>query len=335
MAQTLESMVDGIKSQVDSGQAADMWSDNLHDFLDHMKMRTVTTLPTAGTSGYEDGEIIRLDGAADGQHPLWVNIGSATSSKFAPVKTPISGYGIPWAITRVDVSGNAASAHAYINAAQNGDLVLAGFETTNDTDTIVKCADVDNGSVTLTASADGAGAHVHNLIGLRSGCVPEFGIVAAGEVACLAADDTTVSRTVTGAAVGDIVLATPNTTDDADQVVAAYISAADTMIIHTAADPGADNVHKWDYVVLRRLGNFQPSHYIAYAGQHTTTGGAAAEEITVTGALATDYGIVGIETSDDTDTINKAVVAADKITVTASADPEVAHKWNYMVVRAY
>ncbi len=93
--------------------------------------------------------------------------------------------------------------------------------------------------------------------------------------------------------------------------------------------------HIWAYVVLRPRGTFKPSHYVAYAGVHTTVGGAAAEAITVTGAMATDVPIVFYNTTDDTDTIVKAVVTANTLTVTMSADPGATHKLAYMILRAY
>jgi hypothetical protein len=40
-------------------------------------------------------------------------------------------------------------------------------------------------------------------------------------------------------------------------------------------------------------------------------------------------------TTDDTDTIVKAVVAANTLTVTMSADPGATHKLAYMILRAY
>jgi len=243
-------------------------------------------------------------------------------------------YGIAWAMSRIDVTGAAASAHSKISGAKDDDLTICGMKTTNDTDTIIKCADVTGELVTLTASADGAAAHAHNLIGVRADCLASHEIVAAGEVACLVADDATVSRTVAGVLVGDLVFATPVVTDDTDQVIAAYISAANTMIIHTAADPEADDTHKWNYIVVRPKGNFEPSHRIVFAGQHTSVGGNVAEAVTITGVLATDVVILTTETSDDTDTVNSVLLAANTMTVTSSADPLVGHKWNYMILRA-
>jgi len=208
------------------------------------------------------------------------------------------------------------------------------MKTTNDTDHIVKCADVTGELVTLTADADGAGAHAHNIIGIRADSLASYEIVAAGTVACVADDDATVSRTVTGALVGDLVFATPVISDDADQVCAAAITAANTMVITVTADPELANVHKWDYMVIRPKGNFTPSHRIVFAGQHTSVGGDVAEAVTISGVLATDKVILSTETSNDSDTVNKVVLTANTMTVTSSDDPSTAHKWNYIILRA-
>lgn len=243
-------------------------------------------------------------------------------------------YSIAWAMSRIDVTGAAASVHAYISGAKDDDITICGMKTTNDTDSIVKCADVTGELVTLTASANGAAAHAHNIIGVRADSLASHEIVAAGTVDCLTADDATVSRTVAGALVGDLVFATPVVTDDADQVCAAAITAANTMVLTVTDDPGTDDTHSWDYMVIRPKGNFTPSHRIVFAGQHTSVGGAAAEAVTIAGVLATDLVILTTETSDDSDTVNKVVLTANTMTVTSSANPVTAHKWNYMILRA-
>lgn len=74
---------------------------------------------------------------------------------------------------------------------------------------------------------------------------------------------------------------------------------------------------------------------IIFAGIHTTAGGAAAEDITLTGALATDVVVVTLHTAGATPrTIASAVTATDKATVTFSGDPSTDHLVNYIVTRA-
>lgn len=76
------------------------------------------------------------------------------------------------------------------------------------------------------------------------------------------------------------------------------------------------------------------AHIIA-AGIHTTVGGAAAEDITVTGAVATDVVSVVLHTVGATPrTVDRAEAGTDKVTVTFSGDPSTDHKVNYIVTRA-
>lgn len=79
----------------------------------------------------------------------------------------------------------------------------------------------------------------------------------------------------------------------------------------------------------------RPSHMIVYAGQPTTVGGAAAEAITVTGALNTDLAFVQmVDDGTNNVTIVDAVVTADTLTVTFSGDPGNDAVINYQLVRA-
>lgn len=77
------------------------------------------------------------------------------------------------------------------------------------------------------------------------------------------------------------------------------------------------------------------SHIVKFGGQHTTVGGAAAEAITVTGALVTDLAFVQL-VNDGTANVSvlSAVVTADTLTVTFSADPGNDAVINYQLIRA-
>jgi hypothetical protein len=77
------------------------------------------------------------------------------------------------------------------------------------------------------------------------------------------------------------------------------------------------------------------SHIIVFAGQHTTVGGAAAEAITVTGALNTDLAFVQL-VNDGTSNVSvlSAVVTANTLTVTFSANPGNDAVINYQLIRA-
>lgn len=79
----------------------------------------------------------------------------------------------------------------------------------------------------------------------------------------------------------------------------------------------------------------QPSHVVKFAGQHTTVGGAAAEAIAVVGALDTDLAFVQVvDQGTGVVTVLKAVVTADTLTVTFSADPLADAIVNYQIMRA-
>ncbi len=89
-------------------------------------------------------------------------------------------------------------------------------------------------------------------------------------------------------------------------------------------------------VTLAKLASgITPSHVIKFAGQPTTAGGAAAEAFTVTGALITDLAFVQmVDNGTNNVTIIDAVVTADTLTVTFSADPGNDAVINYQIIRA-
>lgn len=89
-------------------------------------------------------------------------------------------------------------------------------------------------------------------------------------------------------------------------------------------------------VTLAKLATgITPSHVVKFAAQYTTTGGAAAEAITVTGALVTDLAFVQlVDPGTNTVTVSIAVVTADTLTVTFSADPGNDAIINYQILRA-
>ena len=78
-----------------------------------------------------------------------------------------------------------------------------------------------------------------------------------------------------------------------------------------------------------------PTHYVKFAGTHTTVGGAAAEAKTITGLLSTDLVFVQMKAQGASpQTILKAVPTADTLTVTFSANPSSDHVFYYQVLRA-
>lgn len=296
------------------------------------KLQTAESVPASGLKGYEKGQVLRLNNAVLGQAPLWINKGSETSSLFVPFG-PSNGYGIIGGHGPISLGGDATEI-LYDKLIKSGDFGFVEHGVCDDNDQICAILPSD-GALTLTLTADPtAGAKQYNWVALQDGVESEWDIFAAGTYDCLTADDTTVAITITGAEAGDIGMACYSVSDDTD-LISDVVMTTDTMTITVSADPGTDGTHSWDYVVFRRRGDFKPSHYVAYAGVHTTVGGDTTEVITVTGALATDICLVKWHTTDDTDTIAKAVLTADTITVTLSADPSTAHKLAYMVLRAY
>ncbi len=89
-------------------------------------------------------------------------------------------------------------------------------------------------------------------------------------------------------------------------------------------------------VTLAKLASgITPSHVIKFAGQATTVGGAAAEAITVTGAVAaTDRAFVQVVDNGTANvTALQAVVTNNTLTVTFSADPGNDTVINYQIIR--
>lgn len=287
-----------------------------------------TTVPANSTAGYAAGaEFLKTD-AALGQCARWRNQGTATSCSFRP-DGPVIGYGFAYAGDKLFVSGTAGLVCGY-PVVHASDIAFATHSTSDDADQLISVKASTVG-VTVTNSADPLSAHSAFYAGLRSGCTPAYDIFAAGThttVGGAAAE----AITITGALATDIALVQYAATDDTDTISKAVVTA-DTLTVTMSADPLT--AHALHYAILRPRGSFKPSHYVAYAGSHTTVGGAAAEAITVTGALATDVAIVNYGVTDDTDAICKAVLTANTLTVTASADPLTAHAFNYAILRAY
>ena len=244
-------------------------------------------------------------------------------------------YGIAWATNQIAVTGSAAQSTTIIEAARDDDLTFAGYSETDDTNYIVESLNVSKGVVVSVLSADPLSAHYLNFMGIVEGVVPAWEVFAAGEISSLAADDATIARTVTGSLTTDMVFATQTLSDDTDQICAAAISADGTLTLTVSDDPGATPAkHKYDYVVIRRRGNFEPSHRIILAGQHTSVGGSVNEAISLPDALATGVCLVQMETSNDTDVLVQSVLTDGVLTVTSDADPLTAHIYNYAIFRA-
>lgn len=287
------------------------------------------SIPSAGITGYAPGCEYILHNAVLGQCPKWVNLGSATSASFVPAG-PVLGYGIHTANGPITSVGGDATEVITDMQILDTDLVIVNHEVSDDDDQIAAAISGES-NITITGSADPSTAHGYAYMALRNKCVPQFDVVAAGThttTGGAAAEDITI----TGVVATDLAFANYSATDDTD-TISDVVAGAGKITVTCSADPST--THGIHYCVIRPRGTFKPSHYIAYAGTHTTVGGAAAEAVTVTGALATDIPIVIYNTTDDTDSILKVVMTANTMTVTCSTDPSTAHAFTYMLLRAY
>ena len=291
-----------------------------------------STIPTTGATGYNPGCVFYKTNATLGQSLEWINQGTSASCLFVPT-SHVVGYGVSAAGGPVDCVNGAVATTLAQDLVTATDIAFSGHAVSGDDAQIVSViATAGKSNITSTASADPTTTHDYVWAALRNKCIPGWDVVAAGTRVAVADDDATIAVSVSGALVGDIAFANFTATDDTDTIAGVAVTA-DTVTITSSADPVTD--HTFSYVVLRPRGTFKPSHYIAYAGVHTTVGGAAAEAITITGALATDIPIVVFNTTAGTTTILKAVPTTDTLTVTCSIDPTTAHKIAYMLLRAY
>jgi len=316
-------------------KSMDMSTSYLVDSNGYYTYCTGSSIPTAGTANYAVGCRFVLEGCTLGQHANWINMGTATSCIFVP-----DGYCNGYAFEVVSSAGVASAGGDATETITDtrivaGDKAFVTVDVCDDNDQICGAVCTLN-TLTLTVTADPvAGNKEYNYAIPRDNAVGEYDIFAAGTYDCVAADDTTVAITVAGVLATDIAFVNYTATDDND-LVSDVVCTTNTITITVSADPGADGTHSWSYMVLRKRGTFTPSHYIAYCGTYE----AVADDddsvaVTVTGALATDIPIVCFNATDDTDTFEKVTVAADTLTIYVSADPEVAHSWNYMLLRAY
>jgi hypothetical protein len=289
-----------------------------------------STIPVAGSAGYNPGCIFIKTDVVLGQAPQWINIGTAASCTFVPTGA-VYDYGVKVAGGPLtSTTGSAAQSIPLQGLVMDSDIAFVGHEVSDDNDQI-SAVIADEGAIAITGSADPLGAHGYVYAALRNKCIPDFDIFAAG-THVTAGGAAAEAVTVAGVLATDMAFVNYGSTNDTD-VISDVVCTANTITVTCSADPST--AHSLHYVVIRPRGTFKPSHYIAYAGKHTTVGGAAAEAVTIAGALATDIPIVIYSTTNDTDSILKVVMTADTMTVTCSADPSTAHAFTYMILRAY
>lgn len=288
------------------------------------------TIPTTGTPGYNPGCLFIKSNVSLGQATHWTNLGTETSCLFVPTGT-VYGYGIKLADGPItSAGGDTTETISRPSLIVSNDIAFVNHEVTDDSDQIVAAMATDN-TITITGSADPSTAHGYVFATLRNRCIPEWDIVAAG-THTTAGGAAAEAITISGVLATDIAFVNYGATNDTD-VITKAVCTTNTLTVTCSADPST--AHSIHYVVIRPRGTFKPSHYIAYAGKHTTVGGAAAEAVTISGALSTDIPIVIYNTTNDTDSILKVVMTTDTMTVTCSADPSTVHAFSYMLLRAY
>lgn len=289
-----------------------------------------STIPTTGSVGYNPGCLFIKSDVALGQSIQWVNMGTAASCLFVPVGN-VYGYGIALAEGPItSAGGDTTEVITRSGLISATDIAIVNHEVSDDNDQIVAAVASDN-TITITGSADPSTAHGYIYALLRNKCIPTWDIVAAGTHTTVSGS-TAEAITVAGVLATDMAFVNYGATNDTD-TISDIVCTTNTITVTCSAAPST--AHSLHYVVIRPRGTFTPGYYIAYAGTHTTVGGAAAEAVTVTGALATDIPIVIYKGTNDTDSILKVAMTSDTMTVTCSADPSNAHAFSYMIVRAY
>jgi len=102
----------------------------------------------------------------------------------------------------------------------------------------------------------------------------------------------------------------------------------------TLANTGALTISNGAVSKAKLATAIQPAGVIKFAAQYTTTGGAATEAITVTGALNTDLAFVQVVNDGTANvTVLEAAVTADTLTITFSGNPGNDCIINYQIVR--
>ena len=298
--------------------------------VEHSIQGQVANVPASGKTGYAPGAILLLRTPVLGQSVMWRNQGTMASCLFVP-EGPVYGYGFVVGGGPFDCTNGSTTSEVQEGNVISTDIPLVGHSASDDDDQVQAIVTAAKNYVLITGSADPLTAHDYVYGVLRSKCIPGWDIVAAGSHTSVGGN-AAEAITIAGLLAGDIALVVSGGTDDTDTIRQSVVSA-NTLTVTSDADPLV--AHIFHYVILRPRGTFKPSHYVAYAGQFTTIGGDAVEVITITGALATDIPIVTWGVSNDTDTILKAVLTANTLTVTCSADPSTAHQLTYAILREY
>jgi hypothetical protein len=265
----------------------------------------------------------------------YVNVGTAASCAFRRVtpQLPVAEYGFVAAQVIACSTGVTAFVGRPREPLVDSDLALAEYATSDDSDQPVLVNVIaDYIGATIT---DPLAAHSLSCIALRAGGPANYEVFAAGTFTT-AGGDAAESITVAGVKASDVVLVQMQTKGASPVTLDEAIAAAGAITLEFSGDPATD--HVVSYVVLRAAGSFTPSHYVVAGGTYVClTADSAAMAVVVAGALTTDIPFAGISKTNDTDVlVTRKVTAAGTLTITSSADPDVAgtHEFDYFLLRA-
>lgn len=293
-----------------------------------------TSIPADAGTTYAVGCEFTLSDAVLGQAAKWINVGTAASCKFRHYG-PVVGPSLFTIAQHATPGGDTTETINIPGITAGTDIAIVGHIISDDNDQIeAAIITSDTSDITITASADPSTAHNYAAAIIRSGGIPSWDIFAAGIIDSVGGQ-AAEAITVTDALATDIGMACYSETDDTD-TISDVIMTAGVLTVTCSADPST--THAFNYAVFRPAGTFIPSHYTAYTGTVTSGSGddgGATEAFTIAGVLATDVAIVCIAVTDDTDTLLTSITSANTLTITGSADPGVAHKYSYMILRAY
>jgi hypothetical protein len=170
---------------------------------------------------------------------------------------------------------------------------------------------------------------VANKVGLGT-LIENAESVTAGEIALAENKVLIGSASGVGAAQsfsGDVTVVASGVTAIGALKVTTAMLAADAVDGAKIADDAVSAEHLDDGIL--------PSHVIKFAARFTTLGGAAAEAITLTGALATDLSFVRlVDDGTNNVTISSWAMTTNTLTVTFSGNPGADAVIEYQVVRA-
>ena len=290
-----------------------------------------SSVPSA-KAGYAVGCVFNKTGAHAGPY---VNVGTTASCIFVKAASwlPATEYGFVEAKVMACATGVTAFVGVPRVPLVDSDLAFAEYATSDDSDQPV-LVNVITDYVGATI-VDPLSAHSLSVAVLRAGGPANFEVFAAGTFTT-AGGDVAESITVAGVKASDVCLVQLQTKGAAPVTIDEAICAAGAITVEMSGDPSTD--HVLAYVVLRAAGSFTPSHYVVAAGTYVClTADAAGMAVAVTGALTTDIAFACISKTNDTDVlVTRKVTAAGTLTITSSADPDVAgtHEFDYFLLRA-